>query len=161
MSAQAHELAGRFDRAAAEFEAALSRLSDENWTAYVPEEQRTVAALVNHVALAWRGESISFQRIALGKSGKGLTNQELDELNAEHGNQFADADRDETMARLRKAKESTASFIRGLSDEQLERRGKHMPEEPQRSVAEWIEICLIGHPGDHLPAILAAVQTKN
>jgi hypothetical protein len=33
-----------------------------------------------------------------------------------------------------------------------------MPGEPERSVAEWIEVCLIGHPGEHLPEIEATIR---
>jgi hypothetical protein len=49
-------------------------------------------------------------------------------------------------------------MIRGLSDAELDRRGNHMPGEPEHSVAEWIQICLIGHASEHLPAITSLLD---
>lgn len=150
----ARQLADQFEREAIAFLRQVEQLPAERWHVLVPEEERTVAALVNHVALGWRGETVAFHRIASGRAAPGMSTAALNALNAEHGDQYAQAGREETLVLLQKALGSTAAFIRSLSDEQLARRGYHMPEEPERSVAEWIEMCLIGHPAEHLPAIL-------
>ena len=67
------------------------------------------------------------------------------------------------IARFCIASELTLDFIQEITPEQLQRSGAHMPGEPTRTVAEWIEVCLIGHPREHLAQIdetLARFQTS-
>lgn len=152
------ELANRFLDASAAFVAYVERLGDQAWRTYVPNEGRTVAALVHHVAWAYQAESQAFLEIANGRTDTGWTAEWLEAQNAEQGERFAQADRATTLAELCQAAEVARTMIAGLGEDQLARRGRHMPGEPERSVAEWIEVCLIGHAAEHQPSIERAVS---
>jgi hypothetical protein len=128
------------------------------WETYLPSEQRTVGQLIDHVAWAWEAESAAFQAIADGASGSGWTQDWLDARNAEQAAASATRSRDEIMAHYRAGRDTAVAFIAGLSEEQLQRSGTHMPGEPERTVAGWIEVCLIGHPREHMSGIEEAVS---
>jgi hypothetical protein len=158
MSDQSRALADRFRFASDAFLDHVERFDDHQWSIFVPNEGRTVAALVHHVAWAYDAESAAFVEIANGRPETGWTAEWLDAQNAQQGEQFANAGREETLAELRRAIDLALERILGFTDEQLARPGRHMPGEPERTVAGWIEVCLIGHAAEHLPSIDAAVK---
>lgn len=147
-------LVEQFDEVADQLAAYLDRIA---WEAYIPSEQRTAGQLVDHIAWAWEAESAAFRAIAGGASGSGWTQEWLDAQNAELARISATRSRAEIVARFDTARELAAAFIRGSNETELQRMGTHMPGEPIRSVAGWIEACLIGHPLEHLPEIASAV----
>ncbi len=51
-----------------------------------------------------------------------------------------------------------ATVVRSFSDEQLARSGLYLEGRPSLTVEQWIERILIGHPGAHLPAMLAGAE---
>lgn len=134
-------------------EAYLERIA---WETYIPSEQRTAGQLVDHIAWAWEAESAAFRAIAGGGAGSGWAQEWLDAQNAEQARLSAKRTRPEIVARFRASRDLALAFIRGLNETELHRTGTHMPGEPARSVADWIEVCLIGHPLEHLPEIVSA-----
>ncbi len=146
----------QFAEVADQLETYLDRIA---WETYVPSEQRTAGQLVDHIAWAWEAESAAFRAIAGGASGSGWTKEWLDAQNAEQADMSARRSRREIMARYQVSRGLALAFIRGLNETELQRTGTHMPGEPARSVAGWIEVCLIGHPLEHLPEIASAVTT--
>jgi hypothetical protein len=151
-------LVEQFADVADRLEAYLDRIA---WETYLPSEQRTAGQLVDHIAWAWEAESAAFRAIAGGASGSGWTQEWLDAQNAEQARISATRGRAEIVARYHAAREIAAAFIRGLNETELERMGTHMPGEPCRSVAGWIQTCLIGHPLEHLPEIASAIMPVN
>ncbi|CAN5793931.1 hypothetical protein BH20CHL4_BH20CHL4_11110 [soil metagenome] len=131
----------------------LEALPENAWETFLPGEEKTVAALVHHVAWAMEAESAAFLTMTEGGGDTGWTEEWLDAANREQAEVHAHDDRDSTMVHMHKSAESAVQRVSGLSDDELGRRGRHMPGEPEHSVSEWIEICLIGHPREHLPAI--------
>jgi hypothetical protein len=156
MSERARELAMGFDRVAEEFAGEIEGISDDQWRLDCVEEGRTVAALAHHVAWAYEVEIDAFAAIAEGRAPRTMTREALNEANAEHGQRFVDCDKVETVELLRRNAAKASAIVRGLTDEQLERRGAYVGEHIA-SVDWWIERILIGHPGMHLPAIRATV----
>lgn len=128
------------------------------WETYIESEQRTVGQLIDHIAWAWEAESAAFRAIAGGSAGSGWTQQWLDAQNAEQARLSANRTRREIMQRYRASRDLTIAFIKGLNATELERTGFHMPGEPERTVAGWIQVCLIGHPLEHLPQIESALN---
>jgi len=112
-----------------------------------------VTALVHHVAWAMGVESAAFLIMARGGGDTDWTEELLDTVNRQQAALHAHDSKDATLILLRQNTETAAAMVRGLSDDELDRRGKHMPGEPEHSVAEWIEICLIGHMLEHQPVI--------
>jgi hypothetical protein len=127
------------------------------WELYLPSEQRTAGQLVDHIAWAWEAESAAFRAIAGGAEGSGWTQEWLDAQNAEQAEISATRSRKEIVRRYRASRDLALAFIRGLNETELLRMGMHMPGEPARTVAGWIEVCLIGHPLEHLPQIESAL----
>jgi hypothetical protein len=156
MSQRAQELADRFERVSEAFAAEMEGLSPEQWRAFVPEEERTVAALARHVAWAYELEMDVFAAIAAGGPNASYTSEAIDELNAAHGAAFVDCDQAETVALLRQNAATVAAAIRTLSDEHLARSGVFLEEAAAERVETWIEHVLIGHPQWHLRSIRAA-----
>ena len=144
----------QFAEVADRLEAYLDRIA---WETYIPSEQRTAGQLIDHIAWAWEAESAAFRAIAGGASGSGWTQEWLDAQNAEQADSSARRGRREIVARYRASRGLALAFIRGLNETELQRTGTHMPGEPERSVAGWIEVCLIGHPLEHLPEIASAI----
>ena len=150
MQPNQNPLVGLLEATADEVEQMAEALDDVMWNAFVETEQRTVAQLFDHIAWAWIAETAAFRAIARGALGSGITQEWLDAENAKQAGISADRTREDIRKRLRDARILAVGFVSGLSTEQLERRGTHMPGEPERSVAGWIEACLIGHPREHL-----------
>jgi DinB family protein len=158
MQSNQNPLVELLEAIADEVEQMAEALDDVMWNAFVETEQRTVGQLLDHIAWAWIAESAAFRAIARGASGSGITQEWLDAENAKQARLSEERSRAEILERLRKARTLAVGFVSSLTPEQLERRGTHMPGEPERSVAEWVEVCLIGHPREHMPEIEEAVR---
>ena len=147
-------------RAAADaVERATAGLTDEQWALIVPAEDRTIGQLVDHIAWAWEVESAAFRAIAGGAPGSGWTQEWLDTQNAEQARLSANRSRREIGLRFRQSRNLAIAFVNSLSPTDLERSGTHMPGEPERTVAGWIDACLIGHPREHLLEIMAVIDS--
>lgn len=143
---------------AGEVERLAESLDDLYWGHFIETEQRTIGQLIDHIAWAWEAESAAFRSIATGASGSGWTQEWLDAQNAEQARRSAKRSRNEIMRRYRHSRNLAIAFIDSLSPTELERSGTHMPGEPERTVAGWIDACLIGHPREHMPEIEAVVS---
>jgi hypothetical protein len=158
MSPRAQALAEEFERVNEEFSAYLSQLSEKEWLTVCPNEERTVAALAHHVAAGYLFELRSFKGIAAGEPLPVVTKEYLDSSNAELGEKHANVDRGEVLAMLRQSGAVAAEFVRGLSDEQLQRVGEYIDWVPAMSLEQWIERVLIGHIQMHEASMRAVVE---
>jgi hypothetical protein len=152
-------LAQQLRAAADAVEQVTAGLADEQWDLIVPAEERTIGQLVDHIAWAWEVESAAFRAIAGGAPGSGWTQEWLDEQNAKQARLSAHRSRREIVLRFRQSRNLAIAFVNSLSPTDLERIGTHMPGEPERSVAGWIDGCLIGHPREHLVEIMAVIDS--
>lgn len=154
---RALELATRFEQMHQEFTAELEGLTDEQWRTFCPGEERTVAALAHHIAWGYGVESGAFRAMAEGREAHAWARSALNQVNAEHAEQYADAPRDETMDLLQRSGEDAAAFVRALTAEQLQRRGDYVESYPTMTVDQWVERVLIGHITVHLRSIRATL----
>lgn len=158
MSERSEALAQQFIETSEAFAAEMAALSPTQWLAFCPGEERTVAALAHHVAWAYSGHAGLFAAMAAGEPPPvQITNEGLDRINAIDAQKYAACDQVETVALLRENAARAAEVVRGMSDEQLVRRGDFLDGMPTLPVVAWIEHVLIGHPGMHLAAIRQAV----
>jgi hypothetical protein len=158
MVARAQELAERFERAVAEFAGAVEGLSDEQWLTTCANEERTVAALTRHVAIAIPFEMRVFHAFARGHQPAPITRAWLNAMNAEDGARWAQCDRAETLALLRDNATTAAAVVRGLGAEQLQQTGRYLDDMPEPwTLEQWLERILIGHVTGHLASIRAAL----
>jgi hypothetical protein len=156
-SARALELASRFDEGVDGFIAYIETLTAAQWLTLVPNEERTVAALAHHVAWAYVFEVEAFKVIAAGAEPTPVTRQQLADVNAVNGAEYAEVSREDAIALLRTNGAIASSFVAGLSDEQLARSGHYIDYVPAMTVDNWIRRVLIGHIDMHTRSIKEAL----
>jgi hypothetical protein len=157
-SARAQELASRFVAANEAFIAYIESLTSPQWLTLVAGEERTVAALAHHVAWAMAFEVEAFEVIAAGAEPTPVTLAQLADVNATNGAEYAEVPRERAIALLRENGAPAASFVAGLSDEQLARKGRYLDYIPPMNIENWIRRVLIDHIDMHTKTIRAALD---
>ena len=156
MSSKADALATRFEQTCNDFASKIQGLSDAEWQAKTPEEGWTVAATAHHAAGSTGPISMMVQSAATGSPMPPITIDGLNQMNADHANQFANVSREDAIALLRESTAPAANLVRGLSDEQLTRKVM-MPVGMEMTTEQIIEAVLIRHIDGHGASIKAAV----
>lgn len=122
MGTRSDELARRFEQAVDEFEKEVQSCADAQWDARCGAEGWSVGVTAQHVAGQFPLEREFIDEAAMG--GRGLT-YTWDDINGKNDGRAAanaDCSKDEVLALLRDGAGSMAAYIRGLSDEQLDRK---------------------------------------
>jgi hypothetical protein len=158
MSKRADELAARFERAVADLAATVERCSEAQWRALCGAEQWTVAATAHHVGAQWPLEREYIVAAAEGATPPTHTWDEINQRNARHAQEFSAAARADVLSLLREGSASMAAYVRGLSDEQLDRTAPlALADGAEVSTQQLIEGgVLIAHATEHLQSIRAA-----
>ncbi len=157
MGTKGEELATQFEQANADMIAAVEGMSEEQWRADCPSDGRSIAVMAHHVATSHAGISGLVAAVANGQPVPPFTRELIDQGNAEHAREHADATREETLALLRENGAAAAAIVRPLSDDQLARTATLLGNEA--TAAGIAETILIGHPRTHLASIQAAMQS--
>src|SRR5947209_8582094 len=123
MSERAEMLARRLEEANAQVIAFAERCPEEAWTVPCVNDGRTVAAVVRHVGGAYSAHARLIQALAAGELvPPPFTDWAIiHEGNAVSAEKYARADRNETVASLRRNGGTLATAIRALTDEELDR----------------------------------------
>jgi hypothetical protein len=156
-SSRAKKLALQFERANEAFISYVRALSQEQWLTLVPGEERTVAALGHHVGWDYAFEISAFEVIAAAREPTPVTRAHLVDINAVNGAEYAEVLQPEVVALLRRNGEGASAFVRALSKEQLECRGRYLDHVPAMTVEQWIRRVLIGHIEMHARSIRKAL----
>ncbi|HEY8491563.1 MAG TPA: DinB family protein [Dehalococcoidia bacterium] len=153
MGERAEALAARFEEANRTFMEAVRGIPEDRWGSVVPGEGWPVGVVAHHVASMYE---INAAWVLAQANGQALepAPQTIDEINAEHARQHAGCTREEVLELARRNGEAAARLLRGLSDEQLERRRTWRTYD--LSTADVIERVMIGHPAVHLRTIRSA-----
>ena len=146
-------LAKQFEAKRSEAVAVLGKLSDADWKKVTEAEKWTVAATAHHVASSFEPIAGLIVGAVSGKSGGSFTRAMLDEMNAAHAKEFASCTKEETLALLEKGAATAASTVRGLSDDQLAKRGVIFADAPPMSAEDLIMGGLILHIDEHFGSI--------
>ncbi len=101
MSETADALAGRFEAANTAVLTFLEELPEADWLLLIPNEERTVAALAHHVAWGYAVEIEAFHGMAVGGHVDVWARGSLDRINAQHAEEYAECDKEETLDLLR------------------------------------------------------------
>jgi uncharacterized damage-inducible protein DinB len=124
MASRAESLADRFEQAVAEFASTIERIPDDKWTTKDGPEGWTVAGVAQHVSGQF---PLEMEYITAAAEGKPLPPYTWDDINARNENRAdknSAASKAEVLNELRDGATSTAAYVRGLSDEQLDRTGQ-------------------------------------
>lgn len=161
MSDRSHEsrnerseaLARRFEQVNTELLELVEPLDDARWFAICSGEQATVAAVVSHVGGSYRAIGSWVRAVAAGEDPPVFTRAAIDEGNARHAERYAQRPKDEALAAFRTNAAAATEYVRGLSDEELERSAYLTQFDRTLSTFALVDEILIGHPQGHLQSI--------
>ena len=155
MSERAQTLTREFEQAHEQVVQTVERCPDQQWQANC-REGWTVAATADHIAEGYDFCKQMTQMMANGDPLPAIPMNALHEGNRQHAEQYANCSKQETLDALRSRAEQLAGFLRGLSDEQLQRRGQFFGMD--MTTEQFIQNIAIGHPREHLQSIQGALS---
>jgi Protein of unknown function (DUF664) len=120
-SRRAAALAERLVEGAEALYALASGLSEADWQTRLPKDGRKIGVIVNHVAWIYPVEIQVAQTLASGQPVVGLVWDDVHALNAKHAKEADAAGKVATLDLLQRNSAEAAAYIRGLSDEDLDR----------------------------------------
>jgi hypothetical protein len=158
MGQRAAELASRYEQEVNELVKTIEGLSDSQWAAKCNEEGWTVAATAHHVGAQLPLEREYLTAAAEGTQMPQYTWDEVHKRNADHAAKFTNASKDEAIKIIRENTSATAEWVRGLSDEQLDRKSPlPLADNAEVSTQQMIEGgILIDHTVAHHNSIRSA-----
>ena len=158
MRARSEALAKQFEAKVQEAMATLEKLSDADWKRVTEAEHWTVGVTAHHLASALEPVAGIVTVLASGQSWGHFTRAMLDEMNARHAQEHANCTKTETIALFRRGAAAAAALLRGLSDDQLAKRGTVFTDVPPMTAEQLITTGLIGHIDAHFGSIRKAVS---
>lgn len=159
MSKRAQHLADRTDDAIKQTIAFVESVPDDKWTAFCAHEQCSVAALATHIAGSATGVlNFLVKPVAEGQPPLPITPDQIHAGNAENARENANRPRSEVLADLRANGAEASAYVRGLSDDELQ-RSTVLFFSPEPVSADFIiENVLVNHSLEHLESMRAAVR---
>ena len=121
MGSRAESLADKFEQAVAEFASTIERIPDEKWSAKCGSEGWTVAGVAQHVSGQFPLEMQYITAAAESKPMPSYSWDDINGMNESRAEKNSSASKADVLRELREGAASTAAYVRGLSDEQLER----------------------------------------
>ena len=159
MSKRAEAIADRIDQGTEAMAGFVEGLSEAEWHTVVPNEERTVAALVRHTADSFPFFIQWASALAEGQPITGVTWDDIAGMNAQHGQAHAVANKQETIELLRTNSKIAADKVRQFTDEELDNVATVCLYWDTPLSAQWlIEYHHIRHSYHHLDSIRAALN---
>jgi hypothetical protein len=158
MGERSAALADQFEKAVAEFAKAIEETPDDKWSAKTGEGW-TVAAAAQHVSGQFPLEMEYITAAAEGREGPGYSWDDINGKNDGRAAKNTAVGKADVLQELRAGAASTAAYIRGLSDAQLDSTiSLPLAGGADVSAQQLIEGgVLIDHVNGHLAGIRAAV----
>jgi hypothetical protein len=131
-------------------------LSDADWGTVVPNEERTVGVLMQHIAVAYGAEMALIRAIVNDQPLPAIYDDRaiLDEANARDAVELLPGTKAEALAMLDEHCRAAAEFLRTLDDDDLAKaRPLGMLGGTTLTVEKIIRRIVLGHPGWHLKNI--------
>lgn len=151
MGTRAEELAQRLEQVNQECIDAVAGAGNDGLGVVCPSEGWTAAALGGHIGSGHRGILEGLVKpIVEGREIPPFSMSDFDEVNARFAAEHASMAQEEVLAMLRQQGAQAAAYVRGLSDEDLDRS---MPVSTfggnPVTAQQMIEMVLIGHAAEH------------
>ena len=124
MGSRGESLADRFEQAVGEFASTIERIPDDKWSGKGGPEGWTIAGVAQHVSGQF---PLEMEYITASAEGRPLPSYTWDDINAKNDGRAeknSAASKADVLRELRDGAASTAAYLRGLSDEQLDRTGQ-------------------------------------
>ncbi len=163
MGKRTEALATQLDEAIAEFAKTIEGCTDAQWGAVCDAEGWTVAQLAQHVAGQFPLEMTFITAAAEGKPLPAATWDEVNGANDTRAAANRSATKSAVLQELRTNGASTAAYLRGLADEQLDRKGKLSLADGAEVTTEQLILSgvLIEHVTGHLESIRDALKSAS
>ena len=123
MASRADNLASQFEQAVSEFAQTIEQIPDDKWTAKGGPEGWTIAGVAQHVSGQFPLEMQYITAAAEGKEMPAYSWDDINGMNDGRAEKNSAATKADVLRELRDGASSTAAYVRGLSDEQLDRAG--------------------------------------
>lgn len=122
MSYRSEQLAKRIEEGAAGLATFVAGLSDAEWSIPVSAtDRRSLGVVAHHVASMYPIEIEIALAIAAGNPVTDVTPEVVNQINARHAAEYAQASKADTLDLLRRNSQAAADTVRALTDEQLDR----------------------------------------
>jgi DinB superfamily len=158
MSERAQALADRFEQANQAVIDAVEAAPDDAWSRVCEGEQCTVAALAHHIGGAHEPLVEYMARpLATGAPLPTVSTDTIHASNAENAVRNANGSKAGAIALLRDNGAKVSEFLRGLSDEDLDRSAVLPMSGHEMNAQAFIEHVIIGHPRQHLESMQRAM----
>ena len=153
MGGKGEAFAKQFEAKAEEATTLLEKLTDADWKKTTAAEKWTVAVTAHHIASSYEPATRIIKSIAAGQALPHFTREILDEMNAQHAEEFAGCTKAETIALHKTEAAGAAAALRGLSDGELAKTGTVFTGMPPVSAEELVKRILLGHVDAHFGSI--------
>ena len=158
MSQRATELAERFLSFNNDMIAFVENCSEENWKKVCPGEQWPVGVVARHVAAGhYRAVGLA-KMIVAGKELPELTDETIDQSNAQHADKHASCTKEEVLGLLRENGTSLAGFVTELDDAALDRSGQLAVVGGTISTQQFVENIIILSASEHFKNMKTATD---
>ncbi|MCO4818691.1 MAG: DinB family protein [Bacteroidetes bacterium] len=159
LNTRANALAERLITGANTLATFAEGLSDSEWNKPVVGDGRTIGVVVHHVANVYPLEIELAQVLASGNSITEATVDVVNEMNAQHAEEFAQVNKQETLALLRKNSKVAADSVRSFTDAELDQSGKVSLNANAPLTAQFfIEDHALRHSYHHYEKILQTIK---
>jgi len=158
-SRRAEALAERLEQGARMLADFAATLTDAEWQTRLPKDGRKIRTIVHHVASQYMLEIKVALIVVAGQPVKGLTNADVDAVNAAHAKEFENATKAQALALLKQNSADVAATIRALSDEDLDRAVPvSLYEDAPLTCQMVLEDHAVRHSYHHLAIIRSALK---
>lgn len=157
MSQRAKDLAERFADFNSDVITFIESCFDNNWATICPGEHWPVGVVARHIAAGHYSAIKLAKMIAEGQSLPELTQEMIDQGNAQHSQKHADCTKEEVLGILRENGSSVAQYIIGLDDADLDRTASLALAGGTISAQQFIENIIIHSGSEHFASMRAAV----
>ncbi|HEV8574701.1 MAG TPA: DinB family protein [Dehalococcoidia bacterium] len=123
MATRAESLADQFEQAVSDFAQTIEQIPDDKWSAKGGPEGWTIAGVAQHVSGQFPLEMEYITAAAEGKQMPAYSWEDINAKNDSRAEKNSAASKADVLHELREGAASTAAYVRGLSDEQLDRTG--------------------------------------
>ena len=161
ISTRSNSLADRLILGANSLATLAKGLSDDDWNKPVLGDGRTIGVVVHHVASVYPLEIELAQFLASGKPITDVTISDVDQMNADHAQEFANVGKFETLELLRHNSGIAAESLRDFTDEEPDNSANVSLNANAPLTAQFfIEDQAIRHSFHHLDKIKATINNQ-
>jgi hypothetical protein len=161
MSERSEQLADELRSACGDFIEFVETIPASGWHVKLDGDERGVGQVAYHMVEAVEVISSVLVGVRDGGTPKPLSQQDIDDLNAEHAWLHRDCTPSEVVGELRRSWEAVASLVGSLTDDQLDRGPAIIYDIPLGSVQELVQLAVIAHSAVHVSEMRAAIAVAD